>query len=151
MFNNNLISYGCYGKISWLLTCNLSFGRSLIFFEAASERFWTHSNNFWSNISILVPLRFHWRTKYFVKEQVHENKNYVSKIFRPIVPLNILIWQFYDCILELVICAVDTIQDFLCKLGMKPHLHLLEISIFSLNHVIVRPTEIIKDLRKAST
>ena len=32
---------------------------------------------------------------------------------------------------------VDTIQDFLCNLGMKPHMHLVEISIFSLNHVIV--------------
>ena len=47
--------------------------------------------------------------------------------------------------------AVDTIQDFLCKLGMKPHMHLVEISIFSLNHVITRPIKIIKDLRKAST
>ena len=46
---------------------------------------------------------------------------------------------------------LDTIQDFLCNLGMKPHMHLVEISIFSLNHVIVRPTKIIKDLRKAST
>ena len=37
---------------------------------------------------------------------------------------------------------VDTIQDFLRKLGMKPHVHLVEISIFSLNNVIVRPTKI---------
>ena len=44
---------------------------------------------------------------------------------------------------------VDNIQDFLCKLGMKPSMHLVEISIFSLNHVIVRPTKIIKDLCKA--
>ena len=41
---------------------------------------------------------------------------------------------------------VDTIQDFLRKLGMKPHVHLVEISIFSLNNVIIRPTKIIKDL-----
>ena len=47
--------------------------------------------------------------------------------------------------------TIDTIQDFLRNLGMKPHMHLVEISIFSLNHVIVRPTKIIKDLRKAST
>ena len=47
-------------------------------------------------------------------------------------------------------CPLDTIQDFLCKLGMKPHMHLLIISIFSLNHAIVRPTKIIKDLCKAS-
>ena len=47
--------------------------------------------------------------------------------------------------------TVDTIQDFLRKLGMKPHVHLVEISIFSLNNVIIRPTKIIKDLCKAST
>ena len=41
---------------------------------------------------------------------------------------------------------VATIQDFVCKLGMKPHMNLVEISIFSLCHVIVRPTKIIKDL-----
>ena len=45
---------------------------------------------------------------------------------------------------------IDTIQDLLSKLGMKPQMHLVEISIFSLNHVIVRPTKIIKDLREAS-
>ena len=46
---------------------------------------------------------------------------------------------------------LDTIQDFLYNLGMKPHMHLVEIGIFSLNHVIVRPTKIIKDLGEAST
>ena len=51
----------------------------------------------------------------------------------------------------LIHAGLDTIQDFLCNLGMKPHMYLVEISIFSLNHVIVRPTKIIKDLRKAST
>ena len=45
---------------------------------------------------------------------------------------------------------IDTIQDFLRKLGMKPHVHLVEISIFSLNNVIARPTKIIKDLCEAS-
>ena len=48
-------------------------------------------------------------------------------------------------------CILDTIQDFLCKLDMKPHMHLVEISIFSLNHVVTRPIKIIKDLCKAST
>ena len=46
---------------------------------------------------------------------------------------------------------LDIIQDVLRNLGMKPHMHLVKISIFSLNHAIVRPTKIIKDLRKAST
>ena len=46
---------------------------------------------------------------------------------------------------------LDNIQDFLCKLGMKPHMHLVKISIFSLNRVIVRPTKIIKGLCEPST
>ena len=37
---------------------------------------------------------------------------------------------------------LDTVQDFLNKLGMKPCIHLVEISMFSLNYVIVRPTKI---------
>ena len=37
---------------------------------------------------------------------------------------------------------LDTVQYFLIKLGIKALMHLWEISIFSLNHVIVRPTKI---------
>ena len=37
---------------------------------------------------------------------------------------------------------VDAVQDFLIKLGIKPHMHLWEIGILSLNNVIVRPTKI---------
>ena len=37
---------------------------------------------------------------------------------------------------------IDTVQDFLIKLGIKPHLHLWEVGILSLNSVIVRPTKI---------
>ena len=33
-----------------------------------------------------------------------------------------------QCTLET--STLDTIQDFLCKLGMKPSMHLVEISIF---------------------
>ena len=47
--------------------------------------------------------------------------------------------------------VVDTIQYFLCKLGMKPRMQLWEIVIFSQKHVIVRPTRIIKNLCKSST
>ena len=47
--------------------------------------------------------------------------------------------------------GLDTIQDYLCELGMKPCMQLWEIIIFSLKHVIVEPTKIIKDLCEAST
>ena len=43
---------------------------------------------------------------------------------------------------------LDTIQDFLIKLGIKPSLHILKISTFSLNHVIARPTKIMSNLLK---
>ena len=40
--------------------------------------------------------------------------------------------------------TVDTFQDFLIKLDIKPLIHLLEISIFSLNNIILRLTTIMK-------
>ena len=44
--------------------------------------------------------------------------------------------------------GVDTVQDFLTKLGIQPSLYILKIRIFSLNHVIVRPTKIMNNLLK---
>ena len=41
---------------------------------------------------------------------------------------------------------LDTIQDFSIKLGIKPRLHILKISIFSLNQVTVRLTKIMNNL-----
>ena len=41
---------------------------------------------------------------------------------------------------------LDTVTDFLIKLGMKLCLHLVEISIFSLNNVTVRLTKIMNNL-----
>ena len=38
--------------------------------------------------------------------------------------------------------TLESVQDFLMKLDMKPRMHLVKISIFSLNLVIVRLTKI---------
>ena len=38
--------------------------------------------------------------------------------------------------------VLETVQDFLIKLGIKPLMYLSEISIFSLNNVILRLTKI---------
>ena len=46
------------------------------------------------------------------------------------------------------LCVLDTVQDFFIMLGIKPCLHILKISIFSLNHIIVRPTKIMNNLLK---
>ena len=43
---------------------------------------------------------------------------------------------------------VETVQDFLIKLGIKPLMHLLEKSIFSLNNDLVRLTKIMNNLVK---
>ena len=47
--------------------------------------------------------------------------------------------------------ALESVQDFLIKLDMKPCMHQEEISIFSLNHVILRPTKIMNNLLKYLT
>ena len=44
--------------------------------------------------------------------------------------------------------TLDTVQDFLILLGIKPHMHLMEIGIFSLYHVIVKPTKIMNRANK---
>ena len=43
---------------------------------------------------------------------------------------------------------IETFQDFLIKLGIKPLKHLLEISIFTLNNDLVRLTKIMNNLVK---
>ena len=43
--------------------------------------------------------------------------------------------------IELTHCALDTFQDFLITVHMKPRMQVLNISISSLNHVIFRPTK----------
>ena len=42
--------------------------------------------------------------------------------------------------------CLETVQDFVIKLGIKPLMHLLEISIFLLNNDIVRLTKIMNNL-----
>ena len=52
------------------------------------------------------------------------------------------VYQFYTGMTALV----ETVQDFLVKLGIKPLMDLLKISIFSLNNDIVRLTKIMNNL-----
>ena len=44
--------------------------------------------------------------------------------------------------------VVESVQDFLIKLGIKPLMHQSEISIFSLNNELIRLTKIMKNLVK---
>ena len=43
---------------------------------------------------------------------------------------------------------LESVQDFLIKLDIKPLMHLLEISIFSLNNDLVKLTKIMNNLVK---
>ena len=52
----------------------------------------------------------------------------------------------FPAALQCIPAKIDTITDFLIKMGIKPRMHLLEISIFSLIHVIIRPTTWSKNL-----
>ena len=67
----------------------------------------------------------------------------------------ITIWRYSNfleanCNASILIrkCLVMTVRDFLIKLGIKPVMHLLEISIFSLNNDLVRLTKIMNNLVK---
>ena len=64
----------------------------------------------------------------------------------PIVLYNGLYWKMTWC--SAAESLVETVQDFLCKLGMKPRMCLLDISFFSLNNVIVRLTKIMNNIGK---
>ena len=45
-------------------------------------------------------------------------------------------------------CVLETVQDFLIKLGIKPLMHLLEKSTFTIDNVIVRLTKIMNRANK---
>ena len=45
-------------------------------------------------------------------------------------------------------CCLESVQDFLIKLDIKPLMHLLEISFFSLNNDLVRLAKIMNNLVK---
>ena len=47
-----------------------------------------------------------------------------------------------------VVATLETFQDFSIKLDIKPLMHLLKISIFSLNSDIIRLTKIMNNLVK---
>ena len=79
--------------------------------------------------------KFNWKSRWF---RCIWLQNLCPKLLIS-VNYHILFTRKYPRILE-------SVQDFLIKLDMKPCMHLVEISIFSLNHVIVRLTKIMNNL-----
>ena len=76
---------------------------------------------------------------YYLKIQVLSNSKILS--------LNTKIFRSKRVLLQIPV-VIDTITDFQIKLGMAPCKHLVEISIFSINNVTVRPTKIINGVNK---
>ena len=56
---------------------------------------------------------------------------------------HILKWELLLCTWAICNWALESVQDFLIKLDIKPLMHLLELSTFLLNNVIVRLTKIL--------
>ena len=54
----------------------------------------------------------------------------------------------WPVLVQQVPCTLETFQDFLIKLDIEPLMHLLKISIFSLNSDIIRLTKIMNNLVK---
>ena len=117
---------------------------------------------FWNSINkSLNSIRWvHW---------FHKSSNTTSEKVGPIVPILIrrtrnscpMVTIYAEKKLQLsshilfLLCwgsqepfRLESVQDFLIKLDMIPYMHLVEISIFSVNHVIVRLTKIMNNLLK---
>ena len=61
----------------------------------------------------------------------------------------VVFWMKKVCMNVLCIVRIlETVQDFLIKLDIKPLMHILKISIFSLNNHLVRLTKIMNNLVK---
>ena len=82
-------------------------------------------------------------------------KTLICTVFLWCYPNQILSYTDFVCSQKMCISRpyslvwiVDTFQDFLIPEHIKPRLHILEISIFSLKCVIVRPTQTPKSADK---
>ena len=65
-----------------------------------------------------------------------------AEYISPLSTLHCSVW----CWFWLEVSPLECVQDFLIKLDMKPCIHLVEISIFSPNHFIIRLTKIMNHL-----
>ena len=58
------------------------------------------------------------------------------------------IYRICSYIFSCIDATLETVQDYLIKLDIKPLMHLLKISIFSINNDILRLTKIMNNLVK---
>ena len=76
-------------------------------------------------------------------------KNQNGKLARKVKKLAILnVTSVLWCARLKKVSRLDTIQDSLIELDMKPRMHIVEINTFSINNVTVRITKIMNNLLK---
>ena len=113
-------------------------------------------NFYFSNFTNLSPLDLimsHRTCSSKLRCSVHENFSLqfsvqTYKNFMEVFKSSCESWKTFQpnqMTLPFLQCKVETVQDFLIKLGIKPLMHLLKISIFSLNNDIIRLTKIMNN------
>ena len=107
----------------------------------------------WQNILILscfwnqIRTNFLAKISYFVAKYFFPNNyNFIEK--KKSVPVSDWSKHLELDQIKLSQRILETVQDFLIKLDIKPLMHLLEISIFSLNNDLLRLTKIMNNLVK---
>ena len=75
-------------------------------------------------------------------EEIFEEQGMEMWVANSIFFLMSTIYELKTMPLEDKDLTLESVQDFLIKLGIKPLMHLVEISTLSLNNVIVRLTKI---------
>ena len=75
-------------------------------------------------------------------EEIFEEQGMEMWVANSIFFLMSTIYELKTMPLEDKDLTLESVQDFLIKLGIKPLMHLVEISTFSLNNVILRLTKI---------
>ena len=111
--------------VAWLII------RLVVYIERTSFLYQYLNKCFWHEIICLTD--YGHQMRFFFE----------SQIFWPIGQMGRinfgLSWVLTDVITANLFChcesLVESVQDFLIKFDMKPCMHLVEISIFSLNHV----------------
>ena len=102
--------------------------------------------NHWGSSQIYPTVHVHLKTnKVDLEKKPPWKKNNFAFFFQWVEILMITLVSSPKNPSYTIIYAIESVQDFLIKLDMKPGMYVVEISIFSLNHVIVRLTKIMKN------
>ena len=112
--NNQPFNSGLIEEIDSLL-------HQFLFF---SEKYWMpflakHSSTMAGDLKFSPPLDIHWVWHVHMLAPVQYNKDCTATVDR-------------------MLGIIETVYNFLYKLDLKPHMHLVELIVFPPNHIIIR-------------